>query len=206
MNVPSPFEDTRLKNGRAVVYTVDPPFDVLAPKQIHSPDVVTTNAFEQNQIPKADGLVQFFHEAPLRPMAVVTADCIPIIIVGKEGVATLHAGWRGLAGGILEHHLVKQISPLQAWLGPHIRRKNYEVGPDFSQNFPNSPHITQEQGYRVFDLTAEARDRLLSRFPKLDILDSGHNTYGDKALHSYRRDVNRGRNWNLWIPDSFPLS
>ncbi|MFM8664806.1 MAG: peptidoglycan editing factor PgeF, partial [Betaproteobacteria bacterium] len=79
---------------------------------------------------------------------VLVADCLPVLLTDVAGraVAAAHAGWRGLAAGILENTLQALCeragcSPaqVQAWLGPCIGPQAFEVGPDVLQAFGHSP-------------------------------------------------------------------
>jgi hypothetical protein len=77
--------------------------------------------------------------------AVMSADCLPILICNKQGncVAAIHAGWRSLAGGIIENTLSQMKcdeGQLMAWLGPAISQKHFEVGEIVKQSF--SQHDT----------------------------------------------------------------
>ncbi|MCP4202074.1 MAG: laccase domain-containing protein [bacterium] len=66
-------------------------------------------------------------------LSIVTADCIPIVCGSENGMAAIHAGWRGLAGGVIEATLSELPCPastLEAWLGPAIGPCCYEVGTD----------------------------------------------------------------------------
>ncbi len=70
-----------------------------------------------------------------QPIAVLTADCLPVVLVSHDAscVGVAHAGWRGLAGGVLENLIADMPavpSALTAWLGPAIGPEVYEVGPE----------------------------------------------------------------------------
>jgi copper oxidase (laccase) domain-containing protein len=72
--------------------------------------------------------------------AVMTADCLPILLCDKQGscVAAVHAGWRGLADGILENTVSKMpvdTKSLMAWMGPAISQKHFEVGKEIKKVF-----------------------------------------------------------------------
>ena len=61
-------------------------------------------------------------------LAVRTADCVPLVLVGDDALAVVHAGWRGLAAGIVQKTLAELGGARQAYLGPHIRVGCYEFG------------------------------------------------------------------------------
>lgn len=80
--------------------------------------------------------------------AVMTADCLPILLCDKNGtsVAAVHAGWKGLAEGVIENSVQKmcrasKIEPqnVMAWLGPAISQNHFEVGQDVKQMFKQYP-------------------------------------------------------------------
>lgn len=121
-----PFEE--VVRTAAELAGFEPPGAVAALQQIHSAEVVTAQA---GQRPKADGLVT--HETGLA-LAVVTADCVPVLLAGDECVAAVHAGWRGLAQGILRTAAAHPLAPPRgfetAWIGPCMAGCCYEVGGD----------------------------------------------------------------------------
>ncbi len=102
--------------------------------------------------------------------SISVADCIPILLAHrqKNWVAAVHAGWRGLYHNIIEHSLQNCPYPhedIQAWLGPSICQKNYEVGPDLYTKFikknPDYQRYFQQHGTRYYpDLQAIACDQL----------------------------------------------
>jgi polyphenol oxidase len=140
-----------------------------------------------------------FTREPNRICLVVTADCLPILLCNQAGteVAAIHAGWRGLAQGIIEATLAKMYSPashISAWLGPAISKHKFEVGQEvfdaFTQQHPASstaftPHIP---GKYWADLYALARLRLQGQ--------GVHQIYGgeycthtqEDLFFSYRRE------------------
>lgn len=113
-----------------------------------------------------DGLVTVARRLPLVTMV---ADCLPIALVDPaHGVAgAIHAGWRGLAGGILENALdlmartwESRPSDLIAWIGPGIGPCCYEVGPEVAERFPNHT-LPKEAGHNPhLDLPGAARSHL----------------------------------------------
>lgn len=72
--------------------------------------------------------------------AVLTADCLPVLLATESGdvVAAAHAGWRGLAGGVLEAIVAAmpcEPGALRGWLGPAIGERHFEVGPEVRATF-----------------------------------------------------------------------
>ena len=141
---------------------------------------------------------------PNTVLAVLTADCLPVLFCNDAGteVAAAHAGWRGLAGGILEATVQAMHSPaesLLAWLGPAAGPQAYEVGAEVRDAFlahdrrAASAFIETRAGHWLVDLYALARQRLA---------DVGvHRVYGGglctisdpQRFYSHRRDQRTGR-------------
>ena len=98
--------------------------------QVHGSDVV--RAARYATAPQADASVG---DAGSPPCAVLTADCLPVVLCDVAGtrIGVAHAGWRGLAGGVIERCVAAMERPageLLAWLGPAIGAESYEVGPE----------------------------------------------------------------------------
>ncbi len=144
-----------------------------------------------------------FTTEPNQVCAVLTADCLPILLTNQKGsfVAAIHAGWRGLLNGILENTL--KASPLIdettiAWLAPAISQKAFEVGsevreafiesnPEYKAHFIASP---TRANHFYADLFAIARAKLQTfNIPKDQIFGGDHCTFSDREhFYSYRRD------------------
>lgn len=144
--------------------------------------------------------------------AIMTADCLPIMLTDRSGsvVAGIHAGWRGLAAGVIEATVAALPAPaatLLAWLGPCIGPDVFEVGPEVRQAFmadARDPH-DQAAVASCFIPAAASSDRLLAdlrglatlRLEKLAVhAISGESacTYRDAArFYSFRRDGVTGR-------------
>ncbi|MBC7405591.1 MAG: peptidoglycan editing factor PgeF [Cytophaga sp.] len=105
--------------------------------QVHGTDVVDAGQSTQNQI--ADG--SFTTKSGV-VCAVLTADCLPVLLSDTLGtvVAAVHAGWRGLAGGILQAAVQKMRDAgaieILAWMGPAIGPEQFEVGSEVLHAFP----------------------------------------------------------------------
>lgn len=163
--------------------------------QTHSVTVLPTATPELHK-QEADGIVSPGGEC----LAIKTADCMPVAIEGEQGQALLHAGWRGLAGGILTTSEVQKIKPTEAFIGPCIRACCFEVTSEFGAHFPQGEIIKKADGTLRFDLVAEAYRQLKSQFPTIKVSDSGVCTCCNTKYPSYRRDKTPQRIWNLYVP------
>jgi YfiH family protein len=136
--------------------------------------------------------------------AILTADCLPIILTDRAGteVAALHAGWRGLAAGIIAAGVGRmRPSPanLIAWLGPAISVARYEVGQELYETFIGqapalvSAFAPTRPGHYRCDLYAIART-LLRETGVTGIHGGTHCTHREaERFFSYRRDGGNGR-------------
>ncbi|MBA2404470.1 MAG: polyphenol oxidase family protein [Bdellovibrionales bacterium] len=162
--------------------------------QVHGVEIVSIETLPA----EADGMVASLAELN-EPMAIKTADCLPIVIEGEKGVVFLHAGWRGLADGILRRPEIAVIAPQRVFIGPSIHVCCFEVTPDFKDNFKNSTFFRVLDGKLHFDLQQEARHLLREEFPNLLVSIAPICTCCHKDFHSYRRDKTKNRNWNIYI-------
>lgn len=141
---------------------------------------------------------------------VLTADCLPILICDRAGtcVAAIHAGWRGLAGGVIEATIAAlpaRQSGLMAWLGPAIGPLAYEVGVEVREAFvaQHADAVTcfkpVRPGHHLADLYGLARERLLALSVR-QVFGGDQCTHNDSRLFSYRRDRQTGRQATLiWL-------
>jgi YfiH family protein len=130
-------------------------------RQVHGNDVIRMDALPPDRtIAEADGIVTRSRDgAP----AVLVADCLPVIVAGRQAVAALHAGWRGLAGGVLEEGVRAlrgsgEDGPLEAAIGPGIGPCCYEVGEEVRAAF--AAYGSEVWQGRHLDLWAAARKQL----------------------------------------------
>ena len=174
--------------------------DVVTPYQIHSATVhVATGPFPADieEKPRADAVVT---DVPGLPVGVVTADCGPILLADAAAgvVGAAHAGWKGAVGGVIEETVSAMRAlgarDIAAVLGPTISHSAYEVGPEFVERFEASdrerwfvPAI--RDGHAMFDLPGY----ILARLARQNVAASwtGHCTYADPAMFSYRRATHR---------------
>jgi polyphenol oxidase len=121
------------------------------------------------------------------------ADCMPVLFADEAGttVAAAHAGWRGLAGGVLEATVDAMGVPrhkLLAWLGPAIGPRVYEVGDEVRAAFRgyDAAFTPTRPGHWLLDLYAVARRKLAGL---KSVSGGGFCTYSERArFFSYRRD------------------
>lgn len=152
-----------------------------------------------------------FTKEPGNVCAVLTADCLPVLICDSRGscVAIVHAGWRGLLNGVLENALNTlpiETKHLICWLGPAIGPRKFEVGVELQQKFvaKNERH---EQAFRTAqddkyfaDICLLAKNILAINGIKT-VFGGAHCTYTERErFFSYRRDGTTGRMATLiWL-------
>ena len=160
--------------------------------------------------PRADAAVT---ATPGTVLAILTADCLPVLLCSVDGreVAAAHAGWRGLADGVLEATVKAMHTPAErvmAWLGPAAGPQHYEVGIEVYDAFVSRDWAagraftsTRPHHWRV-DLYALARQRLANVGVALQHIHGGDLcTIADPhRFYSHRRDRRTGRMASLiWI-------
>jgi YfiH family protein len=142
--------------------------------------------------------------------AVMTADCLPLLLCDKKGqrVAAAHAGWRGLAAGIIENTVAKFSCPqeLMVWLGPAISQAHFEVGATVREHFLAAAKVEDQPAtdsafepnlqcphHYFADLYQLARIRLLALGVE-QIYGGNYCTFAQQEhFFSYRRDGVCGR-------------
>lgn len=135
-------------------------------------------------------------------LSVVTADCVPVLVAGPEGLAAVHAGWRGIVGGVIPSALGKMTDDpgeLTAWIGPAIGPCCYEVGQDVADQVvaASAPEVARPgpNGKPFLDLQAAARIQLEAAGVRRVFILPVCTRCEDGKLWSYRRDGrNGGRN------------
>jgi YfiH family protein len=143
--------------------------------------------------------------------AAMTADCLPALFCDRAGtrVAAAHAGWRGLAAGVLEATLDSLAVPaaeVLVWLGPAIGPQAFEVGPEvretFVQQLPQAAEAfvpSANAGKFMADIYKLARLRLAARGVTA-VYGGGFCTVTDPRFFSYRRSPRTGRFASLiWL-------
>lgn len=148
---------------------------------------------------------------PGKVCAILTADCLPVLLAAEAGdrVAAAHAGWRGLAAGVIEAAVTALALPpgeLLAWLGPAIGPRHFEIGAEVRDALLGADSAAAEairpnsRGRFMADLPALARSRLV-RLGVRRIYGGAECTYAASDRYfSHRRDGRTGRQATLiWL-------
>ncbi len=188
---------------------------VWRPEQIHGTDVVVL--LERGRVPDgpvpADAVVSRRLD---RPVGVVTADCVPVLVADSAGetVAAIHAGWRGLAAGVIETALtafwrVASSEGAAASIGPHIGRCCYEVDAPvlealearFEDALPDASEMTRPGHARIDlgHLAATALTRSGVSAEDLTSVPDGCTRCHADRYHSYRRDGSGAGRMTHWV-------
>jgi YfiH family protein len=174
------------------------------PRQVHGVAVATAQQCAgQGPPPEADAVIS--EEIGVR-IAVVTADCLPILLAGDHGrvVAAVHAGWRGLAGGVISACLatlreqLEKPETIAAVIGPHIQKCCYEVDEPvlgafeerFSEALPSATRQTRP-GHALLDLGLLAREAMRAEgvaSDRIGFLEGACTACDAERFYSYRRD------------------
>ena len=187
-------------NRKSLVESIAACGDPLWLRQVHGADVVDADRFAAEALPTADAAVT----RRGRCLMIQTADCLPVVVAKADGsvLGAAHAGWRGLASGVLEALMAELNDPQarwQAWLGPSISAVNYEIDDPVRDAFvAREPTLAQHfsatrPGHYTCDLAGIATTILLATGVN-SIYRSAACTYADaERFFSYRRDGQSGR-------------
>ncbi len=199
-------EDVR--QNRALLQSVLPSEPVWL-SQVHGAEVV--DAANVAGVPEADAGITTQHGVVC---AILTADCLPVLLCDAAGrvAGAAHAGWRGLASGILENTVAAMrlagAGEILAWLGPAIGSQSFEVGEDVLRAFVTRDvkaqaafkSIAGRPGKYLADIYLLARI-VLARVDVDRVSGGGLCTVSEQCrFYSYRRDQVTGRMASLiWI-------
>lgn len=181
-------------------------------QQVHGNVVVEANGLPENTPADASVATESGYVC-----AVMTADCLPILLCDSQGcaVAAAHAGWRGLAAGIIEATVQRLVqrsgrdaASILAWLGPAIGPQVFEVGDDVREVFmaynatAADAFVAGRPGHWFMDIYRLARQRLAALGVSA-VSGGGYCTYTDnERFFSYRRQATTGRMASLiWLSD-----
>lgn len=166
-------------------------------RQVHGARVL--RVVEAGVQGEADAMVT---TVPMLPLAVATADCFPVVLESQGATAIAHAGWRGVAEGVVEatRRALEDIGlPAdRAAVGPGIRACCFEVGEDVARLFPGWERNTS-WGAPSVDLAAAIRQAL----HPLEVWESPECTMCGAGFFSYRRDRSDDRQVAVtWLPST----
>lgn len=172
--------------------------------QVHGAQVVEVDAPGAGAGQRADAAVTAVPDAAL---AVITADCAPVLFTSEAAVGAAHAGWRGLVAGVLPATVeaLRRLGAgeITAWLGPCIRARCYEFGIDdldrAARALGDGVRSTTPWGTPAFDVTAAVGASLASAGVER-VVDTGICTACSPVHHSHRARRDRGRQAGLvWL-------
>lgn len=143
------------------------------PEQTHSCNVAITNGYD-TYYPDTDALITFERDVPI---GVKTADCVPILLYApdRQGIAAIHAGWKGTLGGIVDNVIDVLIengtdpAQLKVAFGPSISKEIYEVSRELAQSFVEASfgeyvsHPKGDNGKPHIDLQGVNMERFIRR-------------------------------------------
>lgn len=200
-----------VENRRRLETRLHLPAEPLWMRQVHGTRVIEAERADPDTV--GDACIA---RSSGRPCAVLSADCLPILLCARHGgaVAAVHAGWRGLAAGVIESTVAAMRTPARevlAWLGPGIGAAAYEVGPEVREAFMRrhredaDAFVPTRPGHWTADLARLARARL-SRCGVAAVHGGNRCTHSDpRRFYSYRRDGTTGRFATLiWIEAPAP--
>ena len=190
------------KNRQTLVEQLNLPQPPNWLQQVHGRNVVDGNI--RTTTPVADGI---YTDSPNIVCAVLTADCLPILLCSKDGteISAVHAGWKGLLNGVISAALEKFYTPREdilAYIGPGISMRNYQVGVELRDKF-----ITADTRYgaafrqcenlpvgKLYLGLAQIAKMQLAHIGLNNIVDSDICTFDQASdFYSYRRDDICGR-------------
>lgn len=174
----------------AVLRAIAPEAPPLAwAKQVHSAVALPARA---GGCGEGDAL---FTDGPGLTLSVITADCVPVLVAGPEGLAAIHAGWRGIANGVIPAALEKMKGTPEdwtAWVGPSIGICCYEVGEDVAHRVASAsgPEVAAPgpAGKPHLDLPGAARIQLAKAGVGQVIVLPRCTRCDEEKLWSYRRE------------------
>jgi hypothetical protein len=188
-------EETVRSNRIALQQSLALPAEPRWLRQVHGTKVAELGPLPSPEEPEADAAVSHL---PGTVLAILTADCLPVMFCTDDGntIGAAHAGWRGLAAGVLEETVEQMQRPaanLLAWLGPCIGAPSYEVGEEVRKTFLRhddaaaSIFVSTRPGHWLCDLAALATQRLEAA-GVTRIYGGGFDTRMDARFYSYRRE------------------
>jgi len=192
------------ENRRRAVAAVAPGAGLVTVYQVHGADCVYAEApWPEDKRPHADAMVT---DQPGLALAVITADCTPVLLADREAgvIGAAHAGWKGALAGVVESTVAEmercgaRRERIAAAIGPVIARKSYEVDEAFFRRFLEAEPAHERffspgrEGHHQFDIEAFVLARVAAAgVRRAEAL--GLDTYADPdRFYSYRRATHKG--------------
>ena len=189
------------ENRRRLRTALSLPAEPLWLEQVHGIEVIDADGVAGPRAPRGDAVIS---RRAGQVACIQVADCLPVLFCSRDGqhIGAAHAGWRGLAGGVLEATVAALAVPgadLLAWIGPAIGPAAFEVGEEVRAAFiaqsaaAATAFVGNERGRWQCDLFELARQRLQA-------IGIGHVSGGGLCTHSdagrffsHRRSAPTGR-------------
>jgi polyphenol oxidase len=197
-----------LANRRRLQEAAQLPAEPCWLAQVHGTHVANLDASGSAVESPADAAMA---RLPGRICTILTADCLPVLFAAQSGdaVAAAHAGWRGMAAGVLEatvRAFGRDPASILVWLGPAIGPGHFEVGPEVRDELlrgdpgAEAAFLANPRGRFMADLPALARSRL-ARLGITRIYGGRECTFAEPTRYfSHRRDGRTGRQTTLiWL-------
>ena len=145
---------------------------------------------------RADGILIPLNSVGVGAFAIRAADCLALFIRSQAGLGLVHAGWRGLAAGIVERAVnALKADSVEVLCWPSAGSETYEVGSEVIDAIGNDAIYSTRAGKLLLNLAATAERKLRKIVPQANFVESGLCTISNSDFHSYRRDgENRGSN------------
>jgi copper oxidase (laccase) domain-containing protein len=164
--------------------------------QVHGKELCNITEANLNKIHYGDGWLLSFSKLQSLDKTIFTirtADCLPIIMIGTSGISLIHAGWRGLASGIIREGYLKseklEFNIQTIIIGPAADGKLYEVGPEVAKCFPpESLKKLPASDKSMLDLYVAAKLELNECQFKGELICSPCKTISDNRFYSYRAE------------------
>jgi hypothetical protein len=152
--------DDNVKQNRKIAAKLFQKNNMMLLNQFHSNKIIKINN-HTNKVLRADAMISNRKDLLL---GILTADCAPIVILGKRYFGITHAGWRGAINGIIENSIAKflnegeRIEDLKVVVGPHLKKRSFEVKVDFIKNLKKNvgnfeEFITKKMNKKFFDFS-----------------------------------------------------
>lgn len=176
-------------------------------QQVHGDEIHQPTAGGQLEVPAGDA---WFCEHAEQACCILTADCIPVLICDSRGqqLAAVHAGWRGVANGLISKVMKRfdsSADQLLVWLGPCISSAHFRVGNDVRDTLLGALRnplsgvyrADNEEGFSYVDLVSIVRAQC-QEFGVSQVYGGDYCSFSEpERYYSYRRDAVTGRNVSL---------